>query len=495
MKISVLAVDDEKVFLDFISQMELWKKETFKFAGTARSAEEALRYLSREKVDVVLLDVSMPGMDGVELSAIISQTYSEIEMIALSGYDNYDYVRKILKNGAHDYILKSRFSEELLEELLEQILERKKNCSTWDTKKGLRDRVKKWLLENRENPFTQDNSRKAAVIGRIYFSDKDTEKEREVLREGIARLFEEEAEAKQDILAFFADEVQFVLIYRFYEEHSENSILSKLEKNRLSAEKNIERIFGVRAESEKCPLFFSDAALRSFLLHKLKSTNEKTTVQKDRLTMTLEQQNMLLSAVKRLNYEKAEQMVRTIYAQIPMEKEAMCMMITRELLELLDRICLEYEIKLDFIPKDFRLFSYTQRKSRETLSDNISGLYFNILREIKEKEQKKGQFSEMVSCAILYMKEHCSETITLSQTAERLNVNSSYLSRVFHGETGMTFIEYLNRIRVEKAKELLKDGKTLKETVGACGFQSYNYFLKIFKEYTGQTPKKYLLHE
>ena len=49
--------------------------------------------------------------------------------------------------------------------------------------------------------------------------------------------------------------------------------------------------------------------------------------------MTLEQQNMLLSAVKRLNYEKAEQMVRTIYAQIPMEKEAMCMMITRELLE------------------------------------------------------------------------------------------------------------------------------------------------------------------
>ena len=169
MKISVLAVDDEKVFLDFISQMELWKKETFKFAGTARSAEEALRYLSREKVDVVLLDVSMPGMDGVELSAIISQTYSEIEMIALSGYDNYDYVRKILKNGAHDYILKSRFSEELLEELLEQILERKKNCSTGDTKKGLRDRVKKWLLENRENPFTQDNSRKAAVIGRIYF--------------------------------------------------------------------------------------------------------------------------------------------------------------------------------------------------------------------------------------------------------------------------------------------------------------------------------------
>ena len=193
-----------------------------------------------------------------------------------------------------------------------------------------------------------------------------------------------------------------------------------------------------------------------------------------------------------MDYEKAEKMVRGIYAEIPMEKEAMCMMVTRELLELLERICLEYKIELDFIPKDFRLFSYTQRKSRETLSDNISGMYFNVLREIGEKENENVRFSENVAKAVLYMKDHFKETITLSQTAERLNVNSSYLSRVFHNETGMTFIEYLNRIRVEKAKELLKEGKALKEITGECGFQSYGYFLKIFKEYTGHTPKEYL---
>ena len=56
MKISVLAVDDERVFLDFISQMELWKKENFRLVRTARGAEEALKYLGNEKVDVVLLD-------------------------------------------------------------------------------------------------------------------------------------------------------------------------------------------------------------------------------------------------------------------------------------------------------------------------------------------------------------------------------------------------------------------------------------------------------
>ena len=73
-----------------------------------------------------------------------------------------------------------------------------------------------------------------------------------------------------------------------------------------------------------------------------------------------------------------------------------------------------------------------------------------------------------------------------------LGVNSSYLSRIFHEETGSTLTEYLNRIRVEKAKELLYEKHHLKEVVSLCGFKRYSYFLKIFKEYTDMTPKEFL---
>ena len=164
MELSVLVVDDEKVFRDFVCQMILWKKENYVLSGTARGTKEALDFLGAHKVDVVLLDVSMPGENGVALSSQIAQKYPEVEMIAISGYDDYDYVRQILKNGAHDYILKSRLSEELLEQAFMQILERRHDSSQWERKRKLRGQAERWIFSNGTNPFTQNNSKKAALV-------------------------------------------------------------------------------------------------------------------------------------------------------------------------------------------------------------------------------------------------------------------------------------------------------------------------------------------
>lgn len=97
MERSVLLVDDEKVFRNYIRQMEIWKDSEFCIAAEARSAEEALRILEKQKINLVILDVSMPGKNGVFLSEIIASKYPETAMIAVSSYDDYDYVREILK--------------------------------------------------------------------------------------------------------------------------------------------------------------------------------------------------------------------------------------------------------------------------------------------------------------------------------------------------------------------------------------------------------------
>lgn len=492
MELSVLVVDDEKVFRDFVCQMILWKKENYVLSGTARGTKEALDFLGAHKVDVVLLDVSMPGENGVALSSQIAQKYPEVEMIAISGYDDYDYVRQILKNGAHDYILKSRLSEELLEQAFMQILERRHDSSQWERKRKLRGQAERWIFSNGTNPFTQNNSKKAALVGHGNFSSKNTEEERKVLADGVCRIFEEETGGGQDVLAIFSAPDCFVIFYRFYEEISEAEIQNKIERSRVRIVQNIERMFGVRMDMESCPCFFSDQALRSFVLHKLDERKGREGDQKERLFMTLEQQNELLSAVGRMDIDRVKELVQKIYKEIPVEKDARRMMVTRELLDILEKICVENEMDLDFLPRDFQLFVYTQRKTQKTLSDNVSGLYYNILRELHDKNKKVG-FSGVVSEAIKYMEGHLRETVTLGKAASALNVNSSYLSRVFHMETGDTFIEYLNKIRVEKAKQLIVKDMALKEIASKCGFQSYAYFMKIFKEYTKQTPREYLL--
>ena len=80
----------------------------------------------------------------------------------------------------------------------------------------------------------------------------------------------------------------------------------------------------------------------------------------------------------------------------------------------------------------------------------------------------------------------------MSGIATDIGANSSYLSRVFHEETQMTVTEFLNRIRVEQAQKLLEEDIPMKDIVYRCGFRSYPYFLKIFKEYTKKTPKEFL---
>ena len=75
--------------------------------------------------------------------------------------------------------------------------------------------------------------------------------------------------------------------------------------------------------------------------------------------------------------------------------------------------------------------------------------------------------------------------------AAGIGINSSCLSRFFHEITGKTITDYMNEIRIEAAKKMLAEGYALKEISGKSGFKNYTCFLKIFKDYTGMTPKEY----
>lgn len=492
MERSVLLVDDEKVFRNYIRQMEIWKDSEFCIAAEARSAEEALRILEKQKINLVILDVSMPGKNGVFLSEIIASKYPETAMIAVSSYDDYDYVREILKNGAHDYILKSRLTEETLMRALKSADLRMRQKSPWELRKELRSQVAEWIFHGAASPFTSDNSRKAAAIAEVRFLNRYSEESVETLAEGIGRVFESASDRDQgvDILAIYCQPEKFILIYRFYEEISEARMQEKVAASNLVSQDNIRRIYSLQVTIQSCPAFFSDNAMRSYLLFQMKEKKEEAAVVTP-LAMTIGQQKKLLAAVEALDGDGAGAQIRQLYEQIPEGQEALCLMMTKEMLDLLVRISEEYQISLDFLPENNRLFTYSQGKNKETLAANVAGLYENVLREIRERKGTE-QYSGLVRSAVDLMEERYGEPVGLREIAGEIGTNSSYLSRLFHEETGTTVTEYLNRVRVERAKELLGEDVPLKEIVHRCGFRSYGYFLKIFKEYTEKTPKEFL---
>lgn len=104
----VLLVDDEPLVHQHVGSLPGWIGNGFELCGEVYDAETALRMIERTRPHVAIIDVNMPGMNGVELQRAIGERFPSVKTIMLSSYDDYDYVRECLKNGAADYLLKHR---------------------------------------------------------------------------------------------------------------------------------------------------------------------------------------------------------------------------------------------------------------------------------------------------------------------------------------------------------------------------------------------------
>ena len=121
---SVLIIDDELVSHEYIRSLIPWEAEGLNCRPPAYGGEDARRLMEESPADIVLLDMFMPGENGVELCRYILDKYPQTVILAVSSHDDYDYVREVLKYGAYDYILKHRLNEELLLSVLRDIVSR-----------------------------------------------------------------------------------------------------------------------------------------------------------------------------------------------------------------------------------------------------------------------------------------------------------------------------------------------------------------------------------
>lgn len=110
----VLIVDDEFITRQGISHMIMWEKEGFLLVGEASNGQEGIEMIEKYQPDIVLADIVMPVLNGIEFSMILQEKYPNIKLIILSSYDNFEYVRTTLLNGAVDYVLKPTLNPEIL---------------------------------------------------------------------------------------------------------------------------------------------------------------------------------------------------------------------------------------------------------------------------------------------------------------------------------------------------------------------------------------------
>ena len=111
----ILIIDDEYIMRQGIKHMLDWERQGFQIVGEAANGKEGLELLASLHPHIVLCDIVMPQMDGVDFSKVVQKIYPEIQIIILSSYDNFNYVKGALQNGAVDYVLKPTLNpQELL---------------------------------------------------------------------------------------------------------------------------------------------------------------------------------------------------------------------------------------------------------------------------------------------------------------------------------------------------------------------------------------------
>jgi two-component system response regulator YesN len=522
----ILIVDDETlVRVGIKSSLQSWGND-YEIVEAADGAQ-ALAIAREIRPDLVMTDIKMPVMDGIELIRNAIASNIDTTFIVLSCFSDYEYVREALKLGARDYILKHKINLEDIRDLVEG-LERELATAKPDAGKFNR-------------PSTTGQSTKQELLPQLLTSGEQLPELLKELRNRHARLegnryilallgLDQVAELKshypdQDLLLinsilnladetftnFGTGEIAYLQNYQFLivlalPTHSEQEAITTAIKIMSEVQNTLLKYLEVSATVSIAHVAnfknWSSAWQRVKQQYQLKFFKGKGALILPADPLPLNHQaNLLPSYFEDLISGECLDPVAKIRRSI--EKLYRDYSLTENALK--DYIC-------DFLINTLSQLSKTRSKEPEEIRPN-HGCYNQIMTRIMKTETLE-ELQEVLSDYLLQyfgesepavwinspavlevvriLKSEYREEISLEQVAERINANPSYLSRAFKKETGKNFVEYLTETRLGEAQKYLETTDLpISEIAGRVGYSNQQYFSKVFKKCYGVAPWDY----
>ncbi|PAB56641.1 response regulator transcription factor [Anaeromicrobium sediminis] len=509
--IKTLMVDDDYLVRMFLKNITDWEEEGFHIVADVGNGEEALEIVEEFNPELIITDISMPVMNGIELIKEIRKRERQCKIIVLSCHDDFDHVREALKSGADDYILKNSFNKKnigcILKDLKEKVKEnreeikKKKNLQKF-ANIGKYEVKNEFLLNVINNKHDYVNIKekshlynielsflKSAVIS-IHLSNKYSsikecvnkieiyEKIKEIINNSI------EENIKYEFITVNAQEY-VVLI----EGKNLNKPLcvGKIGHNILESIKNNLKVVPTIAISDIC--IGKESASNAY--RHTKEALKACFYSKENIFYYKSSNRLTIN--KNISFDRfySEIKRRAILGDIDgiMEK---CI----KQISLFEREILPSEHVIKWLKEVDKLLEvkreeedYAQIKSINEVYEIINTYENHVKRYPYIKAPIK---NVIVAQALDYVVKNYVKPISLTTVADELKVNNTYLSRVFKQETEINFTDYLTLCRIDYAKLLLRStNEKIKYISSKCGFYEYRYFCKIFKKLVGKSPLSY----
>lgn len=526
----VVLIEDEAIIREGLLYGIDWVKFGFEVVGEAEDGEEGLELVADTEPDLIITDIHMPFMNGLQFIERVKAVRPETEIIIISGHEEFQYAQKALKMGVYEYMLKP-IDVDYLERVLEQLR----------AKYDLRHKEASAVLSWKEQAAIGLSLEKERVLKDLLFGAIEAEEAAQLLEDFKANYYGVMILQIDDysILTNGMDETEIKEMERLFF-HAVTSSVS-----------GGERIVAVEDKKGECMVCLSDKYRETFktkITELCNAIREKTSaIGPFTVTAAVGKLGDSLHAVRQ-SYKQALEALHykfvvggdqnIFYKDIEMiSRQAQTSKSDYNDSDLLSSIktsdkerirqCL-FELMTDIQARGSNSYLYMQMI--------IGSLYIQVMKVLKDvggsaeeifkepvevyrqvmahqtiegmvgellqvclritdyiESRKVGKFNQTIDKAKEYIKAHYAvEELSLENVATHVNMGTSYFSVIFKQETGETFIDYVTGIRMGKAKELLGiSGFKAYEIAYMVGYNNPTYFSTLFKKWVGLSPTEY----
>jgi len=519
MEIRVLIVDDEKLQRVLIRKGFDWEENGFIVVGEAGSGEEALEMVDQKKPDLVLTDISMDHMNGLELSERILKKSPSSHIVIITGYREFEYARKAVKIGVEDFLLKpvsisdlSIVAMKIKEKIIKEKEEKEKALQLKENALADQDIVMERFFQKLvEGEILEEVAKaklqmigfeklpKGYVVYNIRLKEKSEISSVEKVKE-VMRIVEEEAQEEHITFRHYQHRIIVLLSIDNGMESIDTAerIHSKIEAEIEMA--STIGISGIHDEVKNIPISFKESEMAlsaSVLLGRNRCITYKeyeNIINKNQNKKDIDWDDFVFSIENALT-DKVSSHVNEYVMHIRGSKITdieYYRLMTMDMLSKGATTLNKYGSGLSEIQGDDDL--YSEIRSIATV-DEMESYLLQSLKKImdfhKKKKNRRGR--KVVEDALQYVDEEIfSPDLSLKTVAAKIFSNESYLSRVFKKEMGDSLIEYILKKRIEESIRLLNttDMKVY-EIAEKIGFRDSHYFSICFKKITGVTVKEF----
>ena len=520
----VAIVDDEIWVCRLIQKLIDWEELGLVLAFIENNGEDALERIIEERPDIVLSDIRMPDMDGMQMIERMRQKKINSRVIIISGYPDFDYAKKVMHHGAYEYLLKPVEKEELknvlikiVEELNEEA-EQKENIYHQNRNiEKIKDVTSELFIKKLVARRHIEESLLKLAVGNKRLLDKVEDVYTIVVVKSILNSIRDKDSLNftENYNEFYSElndrcrKITFSIYnYRvFILNHSEDTadkiadyIKSEYAELKYNQGRNVSIGYSnTFSDIDEMETAFENAVHST--CQYLKDINEShiysysPDIDVKHELITREHAKMLMINVEALSVENMLEVVNKIYAIIYDEAIDKPHIIQDASIKISNLIINTLK-GMDGLSGD----EFKQQKmffkrisacnSVKDFEPVVKDYYSDLVKKLYEKRRETS--INIIEQAKQYIANNYNRKITLGDVAEHLYLNPKYFSNIFKKEVGVGFVEYVNSARIDVSIELLKENKySIGQIASKVGFSDPKHFSKLFKKKTGTTPKEY----